>query len=51
METMCTLPGALWTNLLIGFWASVASVETSTTTGLIYFVWLYMSQSQALIQA
>ena len=28
----------------------VSCVETTLTSGLLYFVWLYMSQSQGLIQ-
>ena len=51
VETMCTAAGRFVDQFVIGSGLRVASVETCWTAGLIYFVWLYMSQSQALIQA
>jgi hypothetical protein len=42
-------PG-LWTTLILRQRLGVGCVETSLTSGLPYFVWLYISQSQGLIQ-
>ena len=43
-------PSALWTTFVVRGNLRVACVETCWTAGLLYFVWLYMCQSQALIQ-
>jgi hypothetical protein len=42
-------PG-LWTTLVLRQRLGVGCVETSSTSGLPYFVWLYIRQSQGLIQ-
>ena len=44
------LPAGLWTTLTRCPNLRVSCVETCWTGGLIYFVWLFMSQSQGLIQ-
>ena len=43
-------PIGLWTTLVMRWKLRVGCVETTWTSGLIYFVWLFMSQSQWLIQ-
>jgi hypothetical protein len=43
-------PLGLWTTLVMGWNLGVSCVETTLASGLIYFVWLFMSQSQGLIQ-
>lgn len=44
------LPAGLWTTLAMGRNLGVGCVETCWASGLTYFVWLFMSQSQGLIQ-
>ena len=44
------LAAGLWTALAICRNLRVGRVETSWTSGLTYFAWLFMGQSQGLIQ-
>ena len=44
------LPAGLWTKRAISPNLRVGCVETCWASGLTYFVWLFMSQSQGLIQ-
>ena len=51
MWKLCArLAASLWTALAICGNLRVSRVETSWLSGLTYFAWLFMGQSQGLIQ-
>jgi hypothetical protein len=44
------LPVGLWTTFVVRRNLGVGCVETCWTSGLLYFVWLCIGESQGLIQ-